>query len=301
MTDAARTVLGDVAPDRLGLCDAHDHLFFRSAQFAGQELDDVAAADAELRDFRDAGGRTLVQWTPYGLNRRRADLAELARTNGVNLIAATGLHQRRHYPPDLVDDVWDGLAELFVNDLTTAPVRAGLIKVAGEFHGVDAHARHVMAAAAAAHHATGAPIAVHLESGTGADAVVDRLCGDLDVPPDNVILGHLSRLPDIRAHLQTARSGTYLAFDGPSRANHATDWRLFDTLAALTEAGYHDRMLLGGDTTTAAARASSGGGPGIGYLLRTIRTRLIRELGQDLADEVFIGNPARAFAVAWRR
>jgi predicted metal-dependent phosphotriesterase family hydrolase len=49
-----RTVLGDVSAAELGVCDAHDHLFFRSAQLAGQELDDVDAAVAELRAFAAA-------------------------------------------------------------------------------------------------------------------------------------------------------------------------------------------------------------------------------------------------------
>jgi hypothetical protein len=35
---SARTVLGDVPSADLGVCGAHDYLFFRSAQLAGQEL-----------------------------------------------------------------------------------------------------------------------------------------------------------------------------------------------------------------------------------------------------------------------
>jgi predicted metal-dependent phosphotriesterase family hydrolase len=53
---SARTVLGDLPSADLGVCDAHDHLFFRSAQLAGQELDDADAATAELRSFGDLGG-----------------------------------------------------------------------------------------------------------------------------------------------------------------------------------------------------------------------------------------------------
>lgn len=295
-----RTVLGDIPPGDLGVCDAHDHLFFRSRLLPGMELDDPAAAEAELRAFRGLGGGAVVQWTPRGLGRRLADLPALSRAAGVHVVAATGLHQAAHYDPAYLDGVRDRLAEHFVDDLTTAPVRAGLIKVAGGFHGLDAHARHVMTAAARAHHATGAPIAVHHELGTGPLRVLDLLCGELDVPPERVILGHLNRSPDTWVHLRAARSGAFLAFDGPSRANHATDWRLFDALAALVEAGHAGQILLGGDTTTAAARAATGEGPGIPYLLTTLRPRLAEEFGEDVADGVFVRNPARAFAVRWR-
>ena len=57
---AVRTVLGDVPAAELGVCDAHDHLFFRSAQLAGQELDDADAAVGELRAFAALGGRAVV-------------------------------------------------------------------------------------------------------------------------------------------------------------------------------------------------------------------------------------------------
>lgn len=206
-----RTVLGDIRPEDLGVCDAHDHLFLRSPGLPGQELNDASAARAELEAFRAAGGAAVVQWTPYGMGRRAADLPLLSRAAGVHLICATGLHQAAHYAPELLDRLRGGLADLFVDELTrgigTSGVRAGLIKVAGGFHALDAHARWTMTAAAEAHRATGAPIAVHLELGTAALDVLDLLCGELGVPGDRVILGHLNRSPDLVLQREAAASG----------------------------------------------------------------------------------------------
>lgn len=166
MVNTVRTVLRDVLPEELGVCDAHEHLFFASPRLPGQELRDASGARAELAAFRAQGGTSVVQWTPYGLGRRAADLPPLARDTGVHVIAATGLHQAEHYAPELLTELRRRLAEVFVSELTagigTSGVRAGLIKVAGGFHALDAHARWTMTAAAEAHHATGAPIAVHL-------------------------------------------------------------------------------------------------------------------------------------------
>ncbi len=301
---AVRTVLGDIAPADLGVCDAHDHLFLRSPQLPGQELDDAEATAAELSAFRAAGGGAVIQWTPYGMGRRAAELPRLARESGVRIVAATGLHQAAHYSPELLARVGADLAGLFVGELTegiggTGP-RAGMIKVAGGFHGLDRHARHTMTAAAEAQRATGAALGVHLELGTGALDVLDLLCGTLAVPPDRVILGHLNRSPDLVVHRAAAEAGAYLAFDGPSRAHHATDWRLPEALAALADAGFADRILLGGDTTTAGAR-SVNGGPGMPYLLRRHRERLARALGADLVTRFLTANPARAFAADWAR
>ncbi|MFG2136512.1 phosphotriesterase [Streptomyces sp. NPDC048650] len=299
---AVRTVLGDIAPAGLGVCNAHDHLFLRSPRLPGQELADAAAAAAELAAFRAAGGASVIQWTPYGMGRCAAELPRLARESGVVVVAATGLHQAVHYAPELPARLRDDLAGVFVADLTEGigdtGVRAGMIKVAGAFHGLDRHARYTMAAAAEAQHATGAAIGVHLELGTGALDVLDLLCGELGVAPDRVILGHLSRSPDLTVHRMAAEAGAYLAFDGPSRAHHATDWRLPDALAALAAAGFGDRILLGGDTTTAAAR-SVNGGPGMPYLLRRLRARLAHTLGEDVVTRFLTANPARAFAADW--
>jgi predicted metal-dependent phosphotriesterase family hydrolase len=298
-----RTVLGDLSADELGVTDSHDHLFFRSALLPGQELDDPEAALQEAKNFAAAGGRTIVQWTPYGLGRGAEWLPKIAAAADVHLVAATGFHRAEHYAAEVVQRVRPDLAELFVRELTDGigdtGVKAGMIKVAGGFHVLDAHARHVLGAAAEAHHATGAPIGIHHEMGTAADAVLDLLADERGVPPASVILGHLNRFPDHQVHLDLAARGAFLAFDGPSRANNATDPHLFECLAALVDAGYAGQLLLGGDTTTARARAATGEGPGMPYLLTGLRPRLIRRFGEEVVDKLFVANPASAFAAPW--
>ncbi|MFD9819680.1 phosphotriesterase family protein [Streptomyces violascens] len=293
MVSAAHTVLGEVPADRLGVVDAHDHLFIRSPLLPGQALDDVGDAAARIAAFGALGGGTVVQWTPYGMGRRIAELPSLSRESGVHIVAATGLHQAAHYSGELLDSVRDRLAELFVGELTEGigdtGVRAGLIKVAGGFHGLDEHAEFTMRAAAEAHHRTGAPIAVHLELGTGVLDVLDLLCGELGVPPGSVILGHLNRSPDFAVHRLAAEAGVNLAFDGPSRANHATDWRMPDALRALADAGFADRLLLGGDTVTPDT-------PGMPHLLRRVRPRLELALGTGVLEQILVANPARVYA-----
>lgn len=299
MTATVRTVLGDIDPALLGVCNAHDHLFISSPQLPGQELDDPEAALGELRSFAALGGRAVVQWTPWGMNQRLEDLPELSRRSDVHIVAATGLHQAKHYDSDDLAHALADPAALFVRQLTTGPVRAGLIKVAGAFHHVDSHARRTMAAAAEAHRATGAPIGVHLEGGSAALAVLNELTETHGVAPDHLILGHQHRFPDGAVHRQVAAAGAFVGFEGPSRAHHAIDWRLLEIIGNLVDAGHADRILLGGDTVTASAR-STADGPGMPYLLHTLRHRIECELGSDVAATIFTANPARAFATEWR-
>ena len=41
-----------------------------------------------------------------------------------------------------------------------------------------------------------------------------------------------------------------------------------------------------------------GGGPGLDYVFARFKPRLERELGPELAERIFVANPARAFAWA---
>jgi predicted metal-dependent phosphotriesterase family hydrolase len=304
---AVRTVLGDIGPAALGVCDAHDHLFLRSPALPGPALDDPAEAAGRLDGFRALGGGALAQWTPFGMGRKVAEVVAASRATGVHVVAATGLHQEVHYDPEVLRRLrgGDGLAAFFVAELTEgmiadddpdgarSTVRAGMIKVAGVFHALDGHTRWVMTAAAQAHHATGAPIGIHHELGTAAVDVFGLLHGELGVPARSLLLGHLNRFPDPGVHRELAAAGAYLAFDGPSRAHHATDAWLVDSLVALAAAGHTEQLLLGADTT------SPGAGPGAPYLLRTLRPRLTRELGESAADTVFRVNPSRALSAPW--
>lgn len=218
--EVARTVLGDVPARTLGVRNAHDHLMFASPLLPGQELDDPVAAARELDRFATAGGRTVVQWTPAGLGRGLAVLPELSRGSGVTVIAATGRHRAEQHPPaERVDD--DLLPERLLADLN-APIPCGIIKVGTGFHHLDDWERQSLTAAADASRGTGCPVAVHLELGTAGLEVVD-VSTSHGVPPGSVILGHVGRNPDPAYQADLAGAGVFLCFDGPSRANHATD------------------------------------------------------------------------------
>ncbi|GHE82015.1 hypothetical protein GCM10017786_10850 [Amycolatopsis deserti] len=117
------------------------------------------------------------------------------------------------------------------------------------------------------------------------------------VPPGNVVLGHLARNPDYHLHAELAASGAYLAYDGPRRDTHATDWMLGNLIHAMLEAGHADRILLGADTPT-ADRLDPNGSPGPAALLNDTAAALTRRVGEDAMHTILAVNPGRAFA--WR-
>ncbi len=113
-------------------------------------------------------------------------------------------------------------------------------------------------AAATAHHATGAPIAIHLERGNGAFEVVDVL-RSLDVPAHAIVLGHLGRNTDLDYITDAGATGAFICIDGPSPGHAATDEALLPVLERVIDAGKVEVLLVGGDTTTRAATTGAGG------------------------------------------
>lgn len=295
---SVRTVLGDIPSDQLGVTNSHDHLFFRTPALPGQELDDVRAATAEAQAFVAAGGRTVVQWTPRGLNRRRADLAAIATATGLHIVAASGRHRALHHDPEEVRRTADDLAGLFVDDITSTTHPCGLVKIGTGYHHLDMFERVSLEAAAVAHTLTGVPVAIHLELGSAGDLVLAELSKN-GVPSTSTVLGHVGRHPEDGYLLELAGSGAFLCFDGPSRANHPTDWRTPDLIELLATRGHLHQVLVGGDTTTAAARSVTSG-PGMPGLLHRFRHTITRRIGDDAWDTIAVTNPARALTVQSR-
>ena len=138
------TVNGPLTSSALGVTDAHQHVWI--APVAGGPagaplLCDRDVIAAGLTAYRAAGGGGLLDCQPGGCGRDGRELAELSRLTGVPIVACTGYHLARYYPPDFwlwraaaevardyfVAEIVDGLVETRDTD---QPVRAGFIKIA---------------------------------------------------------------------------------------------------------------------------------------------------------------------------
>jgi phosphotriesterase-related protein len=295
--DVIRTIRGDIAPAQLGPCDAHEHFFLVTPAQPGDEYADVPKAIEEAQALAAAGARALVDWTPIGLGRDLDGLRAVSEAANLHVVAATGLHRDVHYAADdpLRSESEDALAECFAADLQ----RCGIIKIGASYHVITPFEAKAFAAAAAAHERVGAPVCVHTEHGTMGLAIVERL-GELGVEPGSVVLAHVDRNPDPGEHAETAATGAWLQLDGPGRTKYWPDSTILGLIAELAERGHADRLLLGGDTGRRSMLRAYGGGPGMDYLLARFKPRLERELGAELSEQIFVANPARAFAFSPR-
>ncbi|MGH3130689.1 MAG: phosphotriesterase family protein, partial [Gaiellaceae bacterium] len=244
-----RTVRGDIEPERLGSCDAHEHFFLETPIQPGDGFLDEDKAIEEARTLAAAGASAVVDWTPIGLGRDLAGLAAVSEATGLHVVAATGLHRDAHYGDGdpLRAEPAERLAERFVVDLTGGGIRCGAIKLGASYHVVTPFEARAFVAGAEAHARSGAPVCVHTEHGTHGLAIVERL-GALGVAADSIVLAHLDRNPDAGEHAETGATGAWLQLDGPGRTKYWPDSTILALISDLAERGLAGRLLLGGDT-----------------------------------------------------
>jgi phosphotriesterase-related protein len=302
-----RTALGDIAPDRLGRTDYHEHLFQVSPLLPGDELDDETLSGIEAGHLYAEGIEAMVEATPCGLGRNAHAIARIAASTGLRIVLTTGGHRREHYAGDhpLVEMDAVALARLFIAELTEG-VRAdddletprpdvpaaGLLKAGIGYWHIGTFERRVIAAVAEAHRATGAPVMVHLEHGSGAFEVLGELSA-LGVPSDRVVLAHADRNPDPGLHAELCAAGAYLGYDGMARHREWPDSTVLDCLLRTAERGGGNRLLLGGDVARRSRYRAYGGMPGLDYLPRRFVPRVEEAGGASLIQRVLVDNPAR--------
>jgi 5-phospho-D-xylono-1,4-lactonase len=310
------TTLGPLPVEELGRVNAHDHVIIDGGLTVVKEpdfrLDSVEKAVEELGRWRAAGGGAVVDTMPFGCGRNVDKLIAASRESGVPIVVPTGFQKASYYLPDHWQHRYDeeAIAELLVAEcvegvdrnnydgplVRRSPVRAGLIKVAGDYQVVAPTTHKLIRAAGRAHRACGAPILVHTEIGTVCDELLDLL-EDAGVPSDRVMLCHVDRNPDVRLHARLAARGAYLEYDSPGRIKYQPEIVVVDLMRRLFDAGHGERVLLGGDTARRSYWKAYGGGPGFDYLLASFDRRLREEgFGEAELDLVWHSNPARWLA-----
>ena len=308
-----RTVLGDIAPDRLGVLDYHEHLFQVSPLLPGDELDDEDLSCREAHLLRQSGVAAMIDATPFGLGRNVEAAARISAQTGLAVVHTTGAHHGGHYAPDhpVRSRSVSQLADLFVGDVTEGfrnddgssahspigtPIRAGIVKCGIRYWAIGDFESRVLEAAAATSAATGCAIMVHLDFGSATHEVLDRL-ESLGIPAERVVLAHADRNLDPGLHAELAMRGAYLGYDGMARHRDAPDSAILDCLVRVIESGHAERLLVGGDVARRSRYIAYGGMPGLSYLPKRFLPRLRDLVDPRLFDLVTKTNGARLLAM----
>ena len=257
------TVLGEVAPDQLGLTLPHEHILVSAvgywqmpddperAGFAiGRLTPDVRAvlaedpylihdnlaltsvADAveELSRFASDGGRTVVELSPIGLGRDPVALAAISRLTGLNIVMGTGYYVRETHPTWVQVATVEQLADEMVRELTVgvgeSGIRCGIIGEVGCGSPMSPNEEKVLRAAARAALATGVSVNMHRSSYPNE---LDSLAG-LDVllaeglAPERIIASHCDERPDVGFAQGAADRGVWIELDTWGIEAWAVEW-----------------------------------------------------------------------------
>ena len=304
--DELITVRGAIAPTEAGITDAHNHAWIAPVTGGSPDapvLNQKSEIEAELRDYRDAGGRTFIDCQPGGCGRDGRVLLSLSQASGVHIVATTGFHLQTYYPADywLWDSTFEEARAAFIRELehglveTTemdTPVRAGFIKMAFGNDPADVPTTLVEAAASASL-ATGAAIAAHTEKGRAAEEIVDRL-KTLGIGPDRIVLFHIDKRPDFALHRDLAEEGVLLEYDTFYRPKYHPQENLWPLLERMVTEGLGRHVAIGTDMADAGLWSHIGDGPGlVGLMTRIVPTLETMGLSAPVIDNLVGGNIAR--------
>ena len=308
MTPFIRTVTGDISPERLGVTQPHEHTIIlpgKSSQVnATLLLDSVETAIRELGDYQAAGGASLVDAQPIGVERSPLKMQEISLKSGVQIIATSGFHRPCFYPDDhfLFSETAEQLAQRIITEVNhgmfdhatghATTIKAGLVKFAGEYHYIPPVMQKAAEAAAIAHQQTGVPILTHTELGTCGLAQI-MLVEKHGVKPSAMILCHVDRNPDRYLHKEMAQTGAYLVYDGVARTKYWPDSVVIDLVLEMFAAGFGNRIMLAMDIGNRTIWRHYGYGPGLDYLLKIFVPRLRRAgLSNRDVQRILVDNPA---------
>jgi phosphotriesterase-related protein len=261
------TTGGDTDTDELGVVLMHEHVFVRTETmqwgwpgFGGWDTEtEVAAAHERLAELHRVGVDTILDMTVPGLGRDPALVARAVEGTGLKVMFATGLYTYDHLPlgfqlrgPGKVLDGDDRLLEsLFEADLTVGigetGFRAAVLKIVTDEPGMTEDIERLARAVANVHLRTGAPICTHAHAPTRRGLDQQRVLTEKGVDLSRVMIGHSNESTDLDYLAQIMDNGSYLGWDRCGLPVTVPLDTQLETLAALCERGYANRIMLSQD------------------------------------------------------
>jgi phosphotriesterase-related protein len=307
------TVLGPIKSTEMGISLTHEHLlasFQPYEEWAKQPLaydrDEVVAVDLPyLQRIREMGCRTFVDATAVGLGRDPVLLQRLARESGLHILTTTGNYaafDAQFLRAYVLTDSVEELAARWVNEwnhgIEGTDVRPGFIKLGFNGKPLTPTEQKLIRAAAVAHLQTGMTIGAH----TGpAVAAFEQLAilEDSGVSPSAWIWIHAQNEKDLSRHVEAARRGAWISFDGVAPDSIDAHVAMVQNLR---EARALHRALVSQDAGWYSVGEPHGGKF---RTFETVFTEFIPALRahgftQDEIHTIFVKNPANAFSIGVR-
>jgi len=306
------TVLGPVAPGRLGSTLPHEHVL---VDFIGADKITRDRYDADeafrvalpyLRRARDLGCRAFVECTPAYLGRDPRLLARLAKGSGLHILTNTGYYgaaKDQYVPRHAHDETADQLADRWTHEWTDGVegtgIRPGFIKTGVDAGPLSAIDRRLIQAAALTHARTGLTIASHTGDTRAALDQFDVLA-QTGIRQEAFIWVHAQSDWDLDTRAEAARKGAWIEIDNIDAKTVAI---CVERVTALRARGCLHRLLVSHDAGWYRPGEPQGGAFRGFETAYTAFFPALRQSGWTAAEinQLMVTNPAAAFTVRVRR
>ncbi|MFO7585993.1 MAG: esterase [Anaerolineales bacterium] len=298
------TTLGTKTEAELGFILPHEHIFvdFRlpdHPEHAAAEIDDVVALmSPEVEKARALGVSAMVDCTPVGVGRRADILKAVSQATGMPIVAPTGIYREPAIPAwaraasesELTD--WM-LAELH-GEIESSGVQAGWIKLSVGDDGITDCEAKILRAAARAGRETNALIGVHTMRGRVVRDQLD-IIEAAGYTPERFIWIHTQSDPDFNLHLEMARRGAWLEYDG---IGYGDDAYYLEHIPRALDAGLVDQLMISQDRGWYDPAKPGGGEPmPFTYLCEHFLPKLqAAGVDEETIQKLTHTNPYRAFS-----
>ena len=323
-----RTLTGDISPEELGFTYSHEHIicvpdYWREKKVDDMLLDDPVKSQADVQDFANLGGNTIVDATAVDYGRRVEDVVRLSNATNIQIIGTAGFNKKFLWEAKIPDHIkkivgnydtfleWiekatiEELTEFVVNEVVNGlegtSYRAGQVKFGTGYNTIHPLEEKTIRAVARAHHITKAPVHSHTEFGTMALEQIEILREE-NVDLKNVSFGHMDRNLDPFYHAKVAETGAFLSFDGIGKIKYAPEIARIDAILSLVEKGYEKQILISGDIARKTYLKHYDYGLGFEYIISKwvpIFIEIANSRGFDgerLINLFFVENPKRCFS-----
>ena len=301
------TTLGDKDFSELELILPHEHVFveFRTWDtpgYAQAEIDDVLKLMVpELDKAKAAGVTALVDCTPVGVGRRADINRAVSEAADLPLVLPTGIY-REPWIPDWVHkaseaELTDWMLGELEGEIEESAVRADWIKLSAGDNGITDCEAKILRAAAKAGKQTNAIIGSHTVKGWVVRDQLD-IIEEAGYDPARFIWIHTQAEDDFELHLEMARRGAWLEYDGIGNNEWRTNEYYVENIQRLLDAGFEDQLLLSHDRGWYDPALPGGGSPKpYTYITEQFLPKLRASgLDEELIRRLTHVNPFRAFA-----
>lgn len=299
------TTLGLKSADELGMILPHEHIYVDTRQPSPvtdvqvTKEDVIRLMQPEVEKARAAGVTALVECSPVGVGRRPDLVRAVSESANYPIVVPTGIYREPWIPPWAHEaseaKLRDWMLSELQDEIAGAGVQASWIKLSAGDDGITDCEAKILRAAAVAGAATNAVIGSHTIRGRVVRDQLD-IVEAAGYTPERFIWIHTQNEPDFDLHLEMARRGAWLEYDGIGGGQD--DERYIERILRVLDAGFGHRVMLSHDRGWYDPAKPGGGSPRpFTYISETFVPKL-RARGVDEATirQMTHVNPFNAFA-----